>query len=182
MHCNGRYSIHYNDTTLLYFHLWHNRQFFRGYSPRWIFWHNFVEETRLTSCAQNTARGCWIGLSFLFACLNCDLYLFVQMQEAAKESSVWFCCPWDAALCMCTEHGAREYSVQLFLVFECFKHFCIFNLSRLKPRANATWRRAAVACQMCWAFFQVRLSQSVKITGGPPSAVGPYNHHHLSPH
>ncbi len=22
---------------------------------------------------------------FLFACLNCDLYLFVQVQEAAKE-------------------------------------------------------------------------------------------------
>ncbi len=26
--------------------------------------------------------------SFLFVCLNCDLYLFVQVQEDAKESSV----------------------------------------------------------------------------------------------
>ncbi len=26
--------------------------------------------------------------SFLFACLNCDLYLFVQVQEDAKESSI----------------------------------------------------------------------------------------------
>ncbi len=25
---------------------------------------------------------------FLFACLNCDLYLFVQVQEEVKESSV----------------------------------------------------------------------------------------------
>ncbi len=29
---------------------------------------------------------------FLFACLNCDLYLFVQVQEDVKESSVWSCC------------------------------------------------------------------------------------------
>ncbi len=27
-------------------------------------------------------------LLFLFACLNCDLYLFVQVQEDVKESSV----------------------------------------------------------------------------------------------
>ncbi len=30
---------------------------------------------------------------FLFACLNCELCLFVQVQEEAKESSVWCCSP-----------------------------------------------------------------------------------------
>ncbi len=29
----------------------------------------------------------------LFACLNCDLYLFVQVQDEVKESSVRSRCP-----------------------------------------------------------------------------------------
>ncbi len=168
--------------TLLYFHLRHNQQFFWWYSPRRIFWHNFVEETRLTSCAQNTACGCWIGLFFLFACLNCDLYLFVQMQEVAKENLVWSCCQWDAALCMCTEHDASEYSVQLFLVFECFKLFCIFYLSRLKNTCKCDVTTCSSGSSNVLSIF----SGSPQPVGwdcqGPASAVGPYNHHHLSPH
>ncbi len=74
---------------------------------------------------------------FLFACLNCDLYLFVQVQEEAKESSVRCCCLWDAALCMRTEHGARVLSwVFPRLVFECFKLFWMFKLARLKKHVQ----------------------------------------------
>ncbi len=71
---------------------------------------------------------------FLFACLNCDLYLFVQVQEEdMKESSVWSCCLWDAALCVRTEHGARVLSWAFqHLVFECFILFWMFKLARLK--------------------------------------------------
>ncbi len=76
--------------------------------------------------AQNTALVLNWALShlFLFACLNCDLYLFVQMQEDAEESSVRSCFPWDAALCVCTEHGTQRLSSAFTrLVFECFKLF-----------------------------------------------------------
>ncbi len=43
----------------------------------------------------NTARWSRFGQFhnfFLLACLNCDLYLFVQMQDDMKESSVQSCC------------------------------------------------------------------------------------------
>ncbi len=56
-------------------------------------------ETRLSLCPRPVrSEHCALVLNwalshlFLFACLNCDLYLFVQMQEEAKESSVWSCC------------------------------------------------------------------------------------------
>ncbi len=74
--------------TLLYIH-W---QFFQGYSPRQIF------------CRRGKFSVLPLWNTSLFSCLNCDLYLFVQMQEEVKKSSRC-CCLWDAALCMCTEHG-----------------------------------------------------------------------------
>ncbi len=40
---------------------------------------------------------------FLFACLNCDLYLFVQVQEDAKESLL----PVRRGSLRAHEHGAR---------------------------------------------------------------------------
>ncbi len=54
-------------------------------------------ETRLCVChvrTEHRARVLNWALShlFLFACLNCDLYLFVQVQEDAMESSVRSCC------------------------------------------------------------------------------------------
>ncbi len=76
---------------------------------------------------------------FLFACLNCDLNLFVQMQDDMKESSVRSCCPWDMALCVCTEHGARVgHSVQLFrvLCLNALNSFECLNWQGWKTHAN----------------------------------------------
>ncbi len=53
-------------------------------------------------CAQNSTEHRTLVLNwalshlFLFACLNCDLYLFVQVQEDAKESSICCCGPLHA--------------------------------------------------------------------------------------
>ncbi len=47
------------------------------------------------SCVHRTPRAGAELVSFtyfLFACLNCNLYLFIQVQEDAKQSSVWHCC------------------------------------------------------------------------------------------
>ncbi len=163
-------------------HLRHNRQFFRGYSPRQVFWHNFVEEANSVFklfetypyaralCTQNIAHLCWIGLFhifFLFACLNCNLYLFVQMQEEAKESSVRSCCPWDVALCVCAPSTVHKYSVQLFCVLclNALNSFECLNWQGLETRAND---------KLSWVV-------TTRSSGPSPSESPPHNPHHLSP-
>ncbi len=54
--------------------------------------HEQEEANSLLMCFERAlCAGAELGSShfFLFACLNCDLYLFVQMQESSVQS----CCP-----------------------------------------------------------------------------------------
>ncbi len=91
---------------------------------------------------------------FLFACLNCDLYLFVQVQKDTKECSVQSFCPWDAALWV---HRTPRVLSSDFPVFclNALNSFECLNWQGLKTRANdkLSWRRTAVARQLCWASF-----------------------------
>ncbi len=50
-------------------------------------------ETRLSSRALCAGAKVGSFIFVLFACLNYDLYLLIQMKDDAKESLVRSCCP-----------------------------------------------------------------------------------------
>ncbi len=71
---------------------------------------------------EHRARVLNLALShlFLFACLNCDLYLFFQMQDDVKESSV------RSSLRAHRTRRART-RVQLFLCLNALNSFECLN-------------------------------------------------------
>ncbi len=74
-------------------------------------------ETCLSSTAEHRAQVLNWALShiLLFACLNCDLYLFVQVQEEAKESR------FDLAVCetRLSVHRTHRTSTQFSFSASC---------------------------------------------------------------
>ncbi len=188
--------MHIFSVSTDYIHLRYNRQFFFLYTLQEVFWQFYVGtrarrgkfgiKAILGRVSLHALCVHWIPrvgaesgsfTSFLFACLNCDLYLFIQVQEDTKESLVQSFCPWDAALCVRTEHGA---STQFRFSRLCLNSFECLNWQGLKTRTNdkLSRRRTAVARQRSRVSFY--LSQLVETP--PPPPVGPYNRHHLSPH
>ncbi len=82
-----------------------------------------------TLCAQYTVHWCWIELFYIFFCLRvltaiCISSFRCRMTRRRARFGL---------LCVHTEHGARVLSSAFpRLVFECFKLFWMFKLTRLK--------------------------------------------------
>ncbi len=127
-------------------------------------------ETRLSAHLARVLNWALSHL-FLFACL--ELYLFVQMTRRRARCF----CPWDAALCVCTKHGAHVLSPAFpHLLIECFKLYWMFKVAKLKNSANdkLSWLvtthssgpSTVLSVFLGWP-------HSVEIIGPSPSAVGP---------
>ncbi len=174
--CNDAHPISFST---VYFHLRHNRQFFRGYSPRRVFWHNFVcicrckskkRQIRCSSalrrvslrvpCAHRTPRaGAELGSFTSFSvCMFKLRFEFVGSDAGGHEGELGSVLPSVRCGSLCA-HRTRRASTQLIffhvLCLNALNSFECLNWQGLKTPVNykLSWCRAAVARQLSWASF-----------------------------
>ncbi len=163
--------------TLLYFHLRHNQQFFRGYSPRRVFWHHFVEEsnsvfklfeTRPSAralCHRTPHTFAELGsFTYFYVCMFKLQFVFVRSDAGEGKREL------GSGLLSVRCGSLRVHQKMRTSSLYSLELFCVLCLNALNSFECLNWQGLGWPHPVGWD------------RRGPPSAVGPYNRHHLSPH